>query len=158
VSPTDAVRVTTTVAAAPAAAFRIFTEDIDAWWRRGPRFRPALRPNGVMMLEPYVGGRFAEVYDATGGDAFEIGRVRVWDPPRRLVVGWRARDFAPDESTEVEVRFEAAGDATRVVLVHRGFDALAADHPVRHGLAGPAFAAMIGLMWSELLVAARARA
>ena len=35
----------------------------------------------------------------------EIGRVMVWDPPRRLAFSWRASNFAPHESTEVEVDF-----------------------------------------------------
>src|SRR5205807_9172889 len=38
-STTDAVTVTTCVAVDPATAFTVFTEDIDRWWRRSPRYR-----------------------------------------------------------------------------------------------------------------------
>jgi len=51
----------------------------------------------------------------------------------------------------VEVRFQAVDGGTRVTLEHRGWGALRADHPVRHGLEGEAFGSMIGLWWAELL-------
>jgi uncharacterized protein YndB with AHSA1/START domain len=158
VSATDAVTVTTIVSVAPASAFRIFTEDVDRWWRRGSRFRPALRAGGTMRFEPGVGGRLVEIYGEAEGDLFEVGRVLIWEPGRRLVFDWRGRNFARHEKTTVEVRFEAEGDGTRVVLEHRGWDGIPADHLSRHGLEGSAFTALIGLFWADLLVRMRRQA
>ena len=40
----------------------------------------------------------------------------MWEPGRRLLFDMFARSFGPGESTEVEVRFEAEGEQTRVTL------------------------------------------
>jgi uncharacterized protein YndB with AHSA1/START domain len=151
----DCVRVSTRVAVDPETAFRLFTEDVDVWWRGGPRFRWHGERDGTVCFEPGVGGRFLEVYDLGAGDVFEVGRIQVWDPPHRLVFTFRARAFEPDESTEVEVRFVAAGEATDVTVEHRGWDALRADHPVRHGMDVSAFSNMMGVWWADLLTSAR---
>jgi uncharacterized protein YndB with AHSA1/START domain len=81
--------------------------------------------------------------------------VLAWEPGRRLVFEWRGKSFAPGERTEVEVRFEPVEGGTRVTLEHRGWEALGDDHPVRHGLRGPAFTDMIGLWWGELATSFR---
>jgi uncharacterized protein YndB with AHSA1/START domain len=154
--PGAAVRVTTTVAVDPATAFAVFTDEIDLWWRRGPRYRFRAGQAGRLVFEPGAGGRLVE-RDEAGGE-YEVGRVRVWEPSRRLVFGWRGIDFAPGEETEVEVRFERVAAGTRVTLEHRGWDALRADHPARHGLAGTALASRVGLWWGDQLNALRARA
>lgn len=151
----DAVRVTSRVEVDPDTAFRVFTEDVDAWWRQGPRFRWQPERKGRLRFEPGVGGRFLEVYDDTGRDGFEVGRIRIWDPPRRLVFSFRARSFAPGETTEVEVIFEPEGDATRIRVEHRGWGALRADHPARHGMDAVAFRSMMSLWWADLVTAAR---
>ena len=113
-----------------------------------------------MHFEPGVGGRLVEVYDDEGADAYELGRVLVWEPPARLVFTMGGRDFAADDPrTEVEVFFEATEGGTRVSVHHEGWEGLGADHPVRHGLEGDAFLDMMGLWWADLLVAlGRARA
>jgi hypothetical protein len=149
----DAVRVTSRVEVDPDTAFRVFTEEVDAWWRSGPRFRWNPDRGGALRFEKGEGGRFLEEYPT--GESFEVGRIRVWDPPRRLVFGFRARNFAPGESTEVEVRFDARGAATDVTVEHRGFAALRADHPARHGMDAGAFSNMMGTFWADLLTAAR---
>lgn len=41
----------------------------------------------------------------------------VWEPPDRVVLAWKIC-----EPTEVEVRFVAVADATRVELEHRGWE------------------------------------
>jgi uncharacterized protein YndB with AHSA1/START domain len=159
-SAADRVRVTTTVAVAPEAAFEVFTEEIDAWWRRGPRYRFRHDREGRMQfVEDADGGRrLLEVYAGQPGDAYEVGRVLVWQPPERIVFEWRGNQFTPDQVTEVEVRFEPEGDRTRVTLEHRGWDALPPDHPARHGLEGPAFSGMMGVWWGDQMVALRTRA
>ena len=155
---TDNVTVTTILAVDPGDAFRFFTEEVDLWWRQGPRYRPAVKGEGTLRFEPRVGGRLLEVYDEKKGDAFEIGRVLVWEPGERLVFDWRARNFEPGEKTVVEVRFEREGAGCRVTLEHRGWDSIPAEHAVRHGWTGEAFSSMIGLRWADLLVSLRRRA
>ena len=155
-SSTDCVRVSTVVALEPSDAFEVFTEEVDSWWRRGPRFRWNPAADGVVRFEPGAGGRLVEEY--AEGEPFEVGRVSVWEPAERLVFGFRARAFGAGDHTEVEVRFEAVEGGTRVTVEHRGWDSLPADHPVRHGLAGEAFTGMMGTWWGELLVSARAHA
>ena len=154
--PSDShVTVTTTVAVPPAAAFAVFTEHIDAWWRRGPRFRWLVSGEGVLAFEGGADGRLVE--RAPDGEAFEIGRVLAWEPGERLAFAFRARAFAPDESTDVDVRFEPTErGGTRVVVRHGGWDAIRPDHPARHGFNGTAFVSFIGVWWSDLLVAQRA--
>jgi hypothetical protein len=142
------------VAADPATAFALFTTEVDAWWKRGPMFRPAVGKGGTLHFEPGSGGRLIETYE--DGSAFEFGHVRVWEPPRRLVFDMIARKFRPGESTEVEVRFESEGQQTRVTVVNRGWDRFAQDHPVRHGMGDPAFTDMMGVWWTDLLKGAAA--
>lgn len=149
--PVDAVTVTTCVRTDPATAFRLFTEDVDVWWRRGPAYRFGGDRTGAMRFEPFVGGRFLEEFPDDAGGVFEVGRILVWEPGARLVFGWRGRDFAPGETTEVEVRFEAEGAGTRVTVVHRGWDRLPATHPAKQGLTGPAFTGLVGLRWADHL-------
>jgi hypothetical protein len=85
VSGGDQARISVAVAVPPAVAFEIFTSEIDRWWRRGPKFRHAGKRGGFVRLEPHVGGRLFESIDAEQGEhVFEVGRVRVWEPPARL--------------------------------------------------------------------------
>lgn len=147
----DRVHATTLVDVEPDVAFEIFTVEIDAWWGKGPRFRPGLEGKGVLRFEPHVGGRLLEIYEGREVDAFEFGQVKVWEPPERIVLDLGGRDFAPDEWTEVEIRFSAEGQATRIDIEHRGFRKLAPDHPVRHGMDDHSFYDMMGLWWGDLL-------
>ena len=154
----DRARVTVGVAVPPAEAFRIFTEEIELWWRRGPRFRSARGDSGLIALEPRLGGRVFESYTVDAQQqVIEIGRIQVWDPPRRLLFDWRARNFAPAERTEVEVVFEPTASGTRVTVTHSGWAAIRQDHPVRHGKTGADFSREIGLWWGGLLSALRVR-
>lgn len=152
----DRARVTTHVAVAPLDAFEVFTEEIDRWWRRGPKFRNSRRFEGKLAFEGGASGRLVERW---GDDqVFEIGRVLAWEPGARLMFEWRGSNFGPEDVTEVEVRFEPTESGTRVVLEHRGWAKLPLDHPVRHGLDGPAFTSMIGLWWGDLLTSYRINA
>ena len=151
----DAVTVTTVVAVNPATAFAVFVEDVELWWRRGPRFRAGA---GAMRFDAGPRGRLLEVGAGPGGADDEVGRVRVWEPPRRLVLAWRPGAFAPGPVTEVEVRFDPDAGGTRVTIEHRGWDAIPAGHPARDGLTGGAFAGVVGLMWADLLTGLRGRA
>jgi uncharacterized protein YndB with AHSA1/START domain len=152
--PGDQASATVSIGVDPAEAFEIFTRQIDSWWRRGPRFRNISGDRGFIRIEPGEGGR---VFEAIDGTVVEVGRAKVWDPPRRLVFEWRNSTFAPAENTEVEVRFEPAASGTRVTVVHRGWSALRPDHPARHGKAPSEFARMLGMWWGDQLTAYRER-
>jgi uncharacterized protein YndB with AHSA1/START domain len=140
-------------------AFRLFTEEIDLWWRRGYKYRVAGKARGIIALEPRVGGRLFESFEVDGETRVTVsGQVIAWEPPARLVFAWRAVNFAPSESTEVEVLFEPDGDSTLVTVTHRGWSKIRPDHPARHGLAPAAFLRMMGLWWADLLSSARVHA
>ena len=90
-SPGDQARVSVLVKADPAAAFRVFTEEIDQWWRRGVKYRIAGDRRGIVHLEPRAGGRLLESFETPSGPrVIETGRVTTWEPPSRLVFEWRA--------------------------------------------------------------------
>ncbi|HEY6556730.1 MAG TPA: SRPBCC domain-containing protein [Polyangiaceae bacterium] len=140
-------------------AFRLFTEEIDRWWRRGLKYRVAGKRRGIIALEPRVGGRLFESFDVDGETRVTVsGQVTAWEPPARLMFEWRAVNFAPSESTEVEVRFEPDGESTLVTVTHRGWSKIRPDHPARHGLAPAAFLRMMGMWWADLLSSARVHA
>jgi hypothetical protein len=151
--PADRARVTTFVAVDPGEAFAVFTDEIDAWWRRGVAFR-AGPGDGVLRFEGGAGGLL--VGRTPGGEVVhEIGRVLVWEPGARLVFEWRGINFAPGEVTQVEVRFAAMGRGTMVTLEHRGWAALRPDHPARHGKVDQAFTDDLGRWWGDLATAYR---
>jgi uncharacterized protein YndB with AHSA1/START domain len=149
----DRVRALTTVSVQPQVAFELFTAKIDAWWRKSPEYRFRQGESGTLSLEPGVGGRFLERY--ADGSVTLIARVTVWEPGQRLVMSWKGPNLAEHESTEVEILFEAAPFGTRVTVEHRGFGKLPADHVIRHGLVGEAFARAFGGWWGELLLQLR---
>jgi uncharacterized protein YndB with AHSA1/START domain len=152
----DRVRVSMTVAVEPAIAFRVFTEEIDRWWKRGPRYRSAKGDRGFLHLEPRVGGRLFESFETSAGTrVLQTGTVTVWEPPSRLVFDWRAVNFKPDEKTEVEVCFDPTPSGTLVTLTHRGWSRIRADHPVRHGEEVQAFLRNQGMWWTNLLTSMR---
>jgi hypothetical protein len=71
------------------------------------------------------------------------------------VFTWRNANFTPEQATSVEVTFDAATTGTLVTVVHSGWDGIAADHPVRHGLVVAAFLRMMGLWWGDQLASLR---
>jgi uncharacterized protein YndB with AHSA1/START domain len=150
--PGDRARVSVLVAVPPEVAFRAFTEEIDQWWRRGPRFRVSGKNRGMMRLEPGVGGRLFEEIEAA---VVETGRVTEWDPPARFALEWRNVNFAKTEQTRVEVVFEPSPSGTLVTVTHSGWSAIRPDHPARHGLDVPAFIRMNGMWWGDVLTSFR---
>jgi uncharacterized protein YndB with AHSA1/START domain len=115
----------------PTRAFEAFTEEIALWWQPSGLFRVTADGDGRLSFEPGRGGRLLTTL--ADGSIFEIGRISVWEPGRRLVFTWRQASFSPGQSTEVEVGFEAVGDETRVSIEHRGWDAIPRRHAARHG-------------------------
>lgn len=147
------------VRATPGRTFDVFTREIGLWWRPNALFRFTPRDPGVLAFEPPgpdgQGGRLIETL--ANGKVFEIGAVRVWAPGERLVFGWRQATFAPDQATEVEVRFEAVGEETRVTVEHSGWDSVPAEHVARHGFSNPLFLRRHGEWWRVLLSSMQAR-
>lgn len=137
------------VRATPERAFAAFTGEIGAWWRPSPMFAFTPRDPGVLSFEPGEGGRLIQTLRS--GKVFEIGRISCWEPPRRLVFGWRQATFAPDQATEVEVSFEPVGAETRVTVEHRGWDSVPASHVARHGFPDGVFLRRHGEWWQALL-------
>lgn len=103
---------TVLLACVQARAFALFTEQIGAWWP--PERRHTGDASSAIFLLP--SGRFYE--RASDGREVELGRVRAWEPPARLLL-----DFFPGTDaahpTEVEIRFVPEDDGTRVVVLHR---------------------------------------
>jgi uncharacterized protein YndB with AHSA1/START domain len=146
---TSKVYVALRVKATPERAFAAFVDEIGAWWRPSPLFQITPRP-GRLSFEPGESGRLIET--RAGGKVFEIGLIRVWEPPRKLVFAWRQANFPPDLNTEVEVRFEAVGDETRVSVEHRGFDQVPAG-AARHGFPDPVLLTRLADFWRAQIAA-----
>jgi uncharacterized protein YndB with AHSA1/START domain len=146
---TAAVIVSIRVAATPLRAFEAFTQEIGQWWRPNPLFALTPRGDGQLRFEPGEGGRL--VTTLTNGKEFEVGRIIVWKPGERLALAWRQATFAPGQSTQLDVRFEAVGDQTRVTVEHRGWDEISQDHVARHGFELMLFQRRQAEHWRELL-------
>jgi uncharacterized protein YndB with AHSA1/START domain len=152
----DRARVSVSVAVPQAAAFRIFSEDLDQWWRRGRKYRVFDGRRGMLHLEPRVGGRLFESVENEGQTTvIETGLVKVWEPPQRLAFEWRAVNFVGDEFTYVEVTFAPTASGTLVTVTHSGFSRLRPDHPARHGRKEAEFVREMGMWWGGLMTSLR---
>ncbi|MEZ4297115.1 MAG: SRPBCC domain-containing protein [Polyangiaceae bacterium] len=100
------------LACAPARAFELLTERAGAWWPRDRRHTKD--PDSTIRIEPT--GRFFE--RAADGTEVELGVVRVFSPPDRLVLDWYP-GTGPQEPTSVEILFRPEADGTRIHLTHR---------------------------------------
>ena len=147
---TSKVYVALRVRASPERAFSAFVDEIGDWWRPSVLFQTTPRP-GRLSFETGEAGRLIETRD--GGKVFEIGRIRLWQPPHRLVFSWRQASFPLDLHTEVEVGFEAVGDETRVSVEHRGFDQTPADSAARHGFPDAVLLMRLAEFWRAQVAA-----
>jgi uncharacterized protein YndB with AHSA1/START domain len=144
---------TITVKASAEKAFRVFTAGLDTWWPRTHHIGKSAMTKGI--LEGRVGGRcYSEQEDGTECD---WGQILVWEPPHRFVMAWNVTPhwgYEPDpaKSSEVEVKFTAMGDSTRVDLEHRHFE--------RHGAGADVMRTSIDSPggWGGLLEMFRAQA
>ena len=74
------------VVEAPAdRAFRVFTEKMETWWPASHHIGKV--PFKTIVLDRRANGRWAEIGD--DGSECDWGRVLVWDPPKRVVLGWQ---------------------------------------------------------------------
>ena len=108
----EAVRKSVHVAAPVEQAWDVFVNRLGAWWP---------------LATHSFGGEdaVAAVFEADrlvertrDGSEHVWGDVLAWEPPTRLVLGWRIGDAS---GTEVEVSFAAEQGGTRVDLVHSGW-------------------------------------
>lgn len=142
----DSVTVSTIVPVRPANAFQIFCEDIDRWWRRGPRYRQ--RSDSIVQFVEDHGSGTRRLVEVTPDGTNELGEVTRWAPPDLLQMRWQVPvGVVPRGETVVEVRFDAVGDGTRVAITHSGWTDLES---------GGAAASVIGLWWMDPLVDFRA--
>jgi uncharacterized protein YndB with AHSA1/START domain len=150
---TSKVFIALRVRATPERAFEAFTAEIGQWWRPNQLFQTTPRDPGLLAFEPGEGGRLTETLKT--GKVFEIGRIRAWEPPERLVFSYRQANFPPDLVTEVEVRFEAIGEETRVSVEHRGFDRVPEGSVARHGFPDEFLLLRLADFWRAHLAALR---
>ena len=151
---TSKVFISVRVPADPKRAFEAFTREISSWWRPDRLFQITPGGDGELAFEPGVGGRL--VTHLNDGETFEIGRISVWEPGKRLVFGWRPASFSPGQSTEVEVLFEPVGNETRVSIEHRAWDTIPQRHVARHGFPEPVTLRRVADWWRTSLSALRA--
>lgn len=108
----------------PEQAFALFTDDLGAWW---PLVDHGLYGRDAVELGIDAG---LLVERAADGRTCTWGEVRVWDPPSQLVISWHPGRDAADAS-EVQVRFIADADGTRVELTHQGWERFGVDAVAR---------------------------
>ena len=129
------VRKSVRVNVPPARAFEVFTADIARWWPASHTLLKA--PYQATIIEPHIGGRWYQV--ATDGSECDNGKVRVWEPPSRLVLVWQIDpqwQYDPDLDTEVEVNFTADGAGTLVALEHRHIERMGEGAQAAHTAVG----------------------
>lgn len=84
--------------------FDAFVEDlITGLARRGIRLVPA--PNRPILQN----GR-------------EVGRVVLWEPPRKIVLAWRSADWTSESPTTVEMGFRRISGRTRISVAYPGWE------------------------------------
>jgi uncharacterized protein YndB with AHSA1/START domain len=121
---TAQVRKQITVEAPLETAFKVFTEGFGDFKPREHNLLDV--PIAETVFEPRIGGH---IYDR-GEDGSECrwARVLAFEPPDRVVFSWDIGptwqlEPDPENASEVEVRFVAAGAGrTRVELEHRNID------------------------------------
>ena len=114
------IRMSLVVPLPVAEAFDLFTAEIGSWWPMETHSvgREAAQ---TCRFEGGEGGVLVEIGD--DGSRHVWGTVLVWEPPARVRLTWHP-GREPDSAQDLEVRFVAEGGATRVELVHGGWERL----------------------------------
>ena len=113
---TEAIRKSVIVPLPVEKAFRLFTDGVNSWW---PVASHSIGGDAVesVTFDAQAKRVFERLPDGTEHDWADI---TAWEPPDRFLLEWRVNPERP--GTEVEVRFSADGDETRVDLEHRGWE------------------------------------
>lgn len=106
-----------------ADAFRIFTEEVSAWWpmKTHSRAKDVAGERTVKVtIEPRVGGRIYETLH--DGRELEWGEVSAYEPGAVFAMNWTlGRPKA--QTTDVIVRFEhLTAQSCRVTLTHENWE------------------------------------
>jgi uncharacterized protein YndB with AHSA1/START domain len=112
----EAIRKSVTVPLPVEKAFRLFTDGVNSWW---PVATHSIGGEDIenVTFDPEGKRVYERLKDGTEHDWADID---AWEPPNRFLLAWRVN---PEKiGTEVEVRFSADGDETRVDLEHRGWE------------------------------------
>lgn len=113
------------VPCAPTRAFQAFTAEIAQWWPLATHSVGQAKARGI-VLEGRVGGRVFEI-GADGGES-DWGRILEWVPPHRFAMTWHpGQPEAGHQVLELSFHAETQANATRVTLVHRGWEKLGAN-------------------------------
>jgi uncharacterized protein YndB with AHSA1/START domain len=117
------IRKSVVVAVSVETAFRVFTQQAGSWWPLATK--SVGQEEAVdLVFEPRAGGR---VYERLrSGEEHDWGEILAWESPQRLAFTWHPGRDA-ETGQEVEVRFMASGDGTRLELEHRGWERLVAS-------------------------------
>lgn len=106
-----------------ADAFRIFTEEVSAWWpmKTHSRAKDAAGERTVKVtIEPRVGGRVYETLH--DGRELEWGEVSAFEPGKHFAMNW-TMGRPKEQTTDVIVRFEPLGaQSCRVTLTHENWE------------------------------------
>jgi uncharacterized protein YndB with AHSA1/START domain len=101
-------------------AYRVFTERIGDWWPFGPHSIFDEKRTAI-VFEGRVGGR---VYEVSRSDEEGLwGTLTAWDPPHGFAMTWHP-GRGEETAQNLDVRFSPQGGATRVDLVHTGWERL----------------------------------
>lgn len=119
-APLPPIERSTTVPWPQPQAFERFTAHFDRWWPVSTHSIGGKRVKRV-VFECHVDGRIFEEF--MDGKRYQWGRVTAWEPPHRVAFTWHP---SKDESMaqDVEVRFESAGEGSRVILTSSGWEKL----------------------------------
>lgn len=119
-------------------AFRLFAEEMGAWWPKTHHIGSS--PMKDIVVEGRVGG--AIYTEQEDGTACPWGSVLAWEPPHRFLFAWQITpqwQFEPDpeKCSEVQVLFTPADDGTTLVeLEHRNFHRHGGDFARMRGEVG----------------------
>jgi uncharacterized protein YndB with AHSA1/START domain len=122
VTATETIRKEIFVDASPETAFRVFTEQIAAWWPLD-RYGLFIEDAESVTFEDHDGWRLVE--RAKDGREAVWGEVLEYEFSSRLRMTWHPGRTTEDMPTEIEVTFVADGDGTLVVLEHSGWEKIA---------------------------------
>jgi uncharacterized protein YndB with AHSA1/START domain len=118
----------------PSEAFRLFTQEISAWWpmKKHSRAKEAAGETTIRVdFETRVGGRIYETLNT--GERRDWGEVLTYEPGARVVFSFQM-GRPKEKSGDVEVRFDSLDTNTcRVTLTHAHWERLGEDAEIMRG-------------------------